>query len=259
MDLFILFLISAIGLILGSFATVCIYRLPKNISVIKPRSFCTYCEKTINWFNNIPLLSFLLLKGRSNCCNKKISIIYPLTEFLYLFSIFFLYFYFEQIHPEFIFTTLFIFSLIILFFTDLKFFLLPNTVILFLYLLGLLRFFFINENSFFASPVEGIIGATAGIGFLYGIAKLYKIIRKKEGMGMGDIKLIGALGLWLGWKGIIFTIIISSILGIIIGISGIFFKKMNLQSSLPYGCFIIIAGIGYMFFRPYCDVLYEFF
>ena len=248
MDLFILFLISAIGLILGSFATVCIYRLPKNISVIKPRSFCTYCEKTINWFNNIPLLSFLLLKGRSNCCNKKISIIYPLTEFLYLFSIFFLYFYFEQFHPEFFFTTLFIFSLIILFFTDLKFFLLPNTVILFLYLLGLLRFFFINENSFFASPVEGIIGATAGIGFLYGIAKLYKIIRKKEGMGLGDAKLLGAIGFWFGWASIPFTIFLSSVAALIFVIPSIINKSRNMASQILFGPYIIIGCIIYLIF-----------
>ena len=259
MDLFILFLLIGIGLILGSFATVCIYRLPLNHSIVRPRSFCTYCQKTINWFYNIPLFSYFFLKGRSNCCNKKISITYPLTEFLYLFTIIFLYFSFEDIHTEFIFTTFFIFSLIILFFTDLKFFFLPNIVILFLYFLGLLHFFFINENSFFASPAEGFIGATLGIVFLYGIAKFYKIVRKKEGMGMGDIKLIGALGLWLGWKGIIFTIIISSILGIIIGISGIFLKKMNLQSSLPYGCFLIIASIGYMFCGSYSDLFYTFF
>ena len=157
MDLFILFLISAIGLILGSFATVCIYRLPINLSIIKPRSFCTYCKKTINWFYNIPLFSYFFLKGRSNCCDKKISIIYPLTEFLYLFTIIFLYFYFEEIHTEFIFTTLFIFSLIILFFTDLKFFILPNTIILFLYFLGLIRFFFINEKIFFPNQQKVLL------------------------------------------------------------------------------------------------------
>ena len=132
-------------------------------------------------------------------------------------------------------TSLFILGLIILFFTYFLFFILPNTVVFFLYITGFIQILFNYPLGF----TDGLTGMVSGIVFFYLIAKLYKIIRKKEGMGMGDIKLLGALGLWLGWKSLFFIIIISALLGIIFGIIAISLGKMKIQSKIPYGCFEI--------------------
>ena len=244
MDIFILLSLIFVGLILGSFSTVCIYRLPKDISIVHPGSFCTFCKKPISWFHNIPLFSFIFLKGRSSCCNKEISLVYPLTEFLSVSSILILYFWFGQINENFIFTSLFILGLIILFFTDFLFFILPNTVVFFLYITGFIQILFNYPLGF----TDGLTGMVSGIVFFYFIAKLYKIIRKKEGMGMGDVKLVGALGLWIGLSGLIFVIPISAILGIFYIIILVALKKMKLKEQIPYGCFLIISAIGWYFY-----------
>ena len=133
MDIFSFIILIFIGLILGSFCTVCVNRLPQNLSIIKPRSFCINCKKTIQWFHNIPLFSFIFLKGKCRYCQKKISWIYPTIEVLVILSNIILYNYFKIINFEFIFLSLFFLSLIILFFCDFKFFLLPNAIVFFLY------------------------------------------------------------------------------------------------------------------------------
>ena len=257
MDFFFIFFLLLLGLSLGSFCTVCIYRLPQNLNVIFPRSQCTFCKKKIQWFYNIPLLSFFFLKGISFCCKKKISLIYPLTEFLSVFSILYLYFYFGEIQKEFIFLYFFILGLIILFFTDFKFFLLPNTVVFSLYFLGLLRCFLIENSPFFPSKIDCLIGFVAGIIFLYTFAYLYKLFRKKDGMGMGDIKLIGALGLWFGWQSLFFIIIVSSLLGVLFGISAVILGKMQIQTRIPYGCFLVLAAFLYMAFISSITSFYQ--
>ena len=257
MDIFSFIILIIIGLILGSFCTVCVNRLPQNLSIIKPRSFCINCKKTIQWFHNIPLFSFIFLKGKCGYCKKKISWIYPTIEVLVVLSIIILYNYFKIINFEFIFLSLFSLSLIILFFCDFKFFLLPNTIVFFLYALGLLRCFVGQDSSFFPSQLDCLIGFAAGLTFLYVFAYLYKVFRKKEGMGMGDIKLLGALGLWLGWQSLFFIIIVSALLGIAVGLSAVLLGKMQIQDRIPYGCFLIVATILYMAFISSITSFYQ--
>ena len=257
MDIFSFIILIIIGLILGSFCTVCVNRLPQNLSIIKPRSFCINCKKTIQWFHNIPLFSFIFLKGKCGYCQKKISWIYPVIEITTAFSLIILYFYFKTIHFEFIFLSLFFLSLIILFFCDFKFFLLPNTIIFFLYAIGLLRCLVSPDSIFFSSSIDCLIGFVVGIGFLYFFAKIYQIIRKKEGMGMGDVKLLGALGLWLGWQSLFFIIIVSALLGILVGLSAVALGKIKIQNKIPYGCFLIIATILYMAFISSITSFYQ--
>ena len=257
MDFLLLIILTCIGLILGSFCTVCVNRLPQNLSIIQPSSFCTFCKKSIKWFHNIPLFSFIFLKGKCGYCQKKISWVYPVIEITTVFSLVILYFYFKTIHFEFIFLSLFFLSLIILFFCDFKFFLLPNTIIFFLYAIGLLRCLVSPDSIFFSSLINCLIGFVVGIGFLYFFAKIYQIIRKKEGMGMGDIKLLGALGLWLGWQSLFFIIIVSALLGIAGGLSAVLLSKMQMQGRIPYGCFLIVTTVLYMAFISSITSFYQ--
>ena len=108
MDFLLLIILTYVGLILGSFCTVCVNRLPQNLSIIKPRSFCINCKRTIQWFHNIPLFSFIFLKGKCGFCQKKISLTYPLIEIITAFSLIILYTYFKTVNFEFIFLSLFI-------------------------------------------------------------------------------------------------------------------------------------------------------
>ena len=126
---FTIIFLLLIGLAIGSFCTVCVFRIPKNLSIIKPRSFCPSCKKQIKWFFNIPLISFIFLRGKCSFCKKKISWVYPIIEIITVTSLLLLYCYFETINLEYIFLSFFFISLIILFFCDLKFFLLPNVII----------------------------------------------------------------------------------------------------------------------------------
>ena len=257
MDFLLLIILTCIGLILGSFCTVCVNRLPQNLSIIKPRSFCINCKRTIQWFHNIPLFSFIFLKGKCGYCQKKISWIYPTIEALAVLSIIILYNYFKIINFEFIFLSLFFLSLIILFFCDFKFFLLPNTVVFFLYAIGLLRCLVSPDSIFFSSPIDCLIGFVAGIGFLYFFAKIYQIIRKKEGMGMGDVKLLGAMGLWLGWQSLFFIIIVSALLGILVGLSAGALGMIKIQNKIPYGCFLVLSAFLYIIFISPIAFFYE--
>ena len=104
---------------------------------------------------------------------------------------------------------------------------------------------------------RGLIGFVAGIGFLYFFAKIYQIIRKKEGMGMGDVKLLGALGLWLGWQSLFFIIIVSALLGILAGLSAVALGKMEIQNKIPYGCFLVLSVFLYIIFISLITFFYE--
>ena len=246
-----------LGLALGSFCTVCVHRLPKNLSIIKPRSFCISCNKSIKWFHNIPVFSFLFLKGKCGFCKKKISWTYPLIEITAAISLVILYCYFQTIHLEFIFLSFFFLSLIILFFCDFKFFLLPNMVVFFLFFVGFVRCLVAPDSTFFSSSISSLIGFIAGIGFLYFFAKAYQLLRKKEGMGMGDVKLLGALGLWLGWQSLFFIIIVSALLGILAGLSAVALGKMEIQNRIPYGCFLVLATFLYISFISSITSFYQ--
>ena len=124
----------------------------------------------------------------------------------------------------------------------------PNTIVFFLYAIGLLRCLVSPDSIFFSSSIDCFIGFVVGIGFLYFFAKIYQIIRKKEGMGMGDVKLLGALGLWLGWQSLFFIIIVSALLGILVGLSAVALGKIKIQNKIPYGCFLVLSAFLYIIF-----------
>ncbi len=254
-----------LGLIFGSFFNVVIYRTPiflegkfkkkQQASLLNqlawPASFCTSCKAKIKWFDNIPILSWLALKGRCRDCHKTIKIRYCIVELLtaLIFSYIFLQYSLS-------FTTLYwiaLFSvLLILFFIDLETFYLPDFLTYFLVILALIGSYFeiTNINIF-----DSFIGCVVGFLVLYVVNFLYKAYRKVDGFGGGDFKLLAGLGAWFGWPSLLIIIGISSILALIFILLMSIFKqsKFQLNSMLPFGPFLILSGL-FMYANTYLNV-----
>ena len=237
-----------LGALWGSFANVCIYRLPINKGVVVGRSFCTRCKKKISWYDNIPLISFIILNGKCRECKKKISPQYLFVETLCTLGFFLIYFIYVITT-----TTLFLIILflcfIIIFFIDLKHFIIPNTLTFPLMVLGFLKSFDPNLNSLFPNYINSLIGGLFGYGIIWSIIFFYRQVRKKEGMGLGDAKLLCLIGFWFGWVAIPFVIFISSILALFSVIPSLIKKNKNFSSQIPFGPFLILGCLGFIIFK----------
>ena len=245
------FLVFFLGIVLGSFANVCIHRLPKNKQVIIGRSFCPKCKKKINWYDNLPLFSFLILKMKCRNCNKKISYRYFIVELLtgIIFLIIFLSF---NSLATLIFLCILSLILIMIFFIDLENFIIPDVLNFSIMFIALLKNFLPNLNTSFIQEInQSIIGGIVGYLSIWIIIFLYKTIKKIDGMGLGDAKLIAGIGLLFGWQSIPFVLFISSVLGLIFVIPSLLSKKKNMRSEIPFGPFIIASSIVYFTFGDY--------
>ena len=241
------FLIILAGAVLGSFANVCIYRLPIQKSIVGGRSFCPKCKKKIVWYDNIPIISFLSLNRKCRKCKKIIPIQYFLVEILniVLFSI--IYFVFG-ISLTSLLLMILAFVFIIVFFIDLKHYIIPNILTFPLMILGFVKSFDPNLNSLFPNYLNSLIGGIFGYGIIWSIIFFYKQIKNKEGMGLGDAKLLAAIGFWFGWISIPFVIFSSSIVALILVIPSLLNKSRKFSSQIPFGPFIIIGCILYIIF-----------
>ena len=245
------FLVFFLGIVLGSFANVCIHRLPKNKQVIIGRSFCPKCKKKINWYDNLPLVSFLILKMKCRNCNKKISSRYFIVELLTGITFLIIFLCFNSL-ATLIFLCILSLILIMIFFIDLENFIIPDVLNFSIMFLALLKNFLPNLNTSFIQEInQSIIGGIAGYLSIWLIIFLYKTIKKIDGMGLGDAKLIAGIGLLFGWQSIPFVLFISSVLGLIFVIPSLLNKKKNMRSEIPFGPFIIAAGIVYFTFGDY--------
>ncbi|MFN0116966.1 MAG: prepilin peptidase [Elusimicrobiota bacterium] len=232
------------GIEFGSFANVCIYRIPRNLSVVFPRrSFCPWCKKSIAWFDNIPILSFLFLHGRCRSCHGVISVKYPIVELLLgiLWALFSFLGSFSFILP-FLVLSLF---LVIISFIDLELKIIPDSLSLSLIVLGL---FFSVINPIFSGEiwlkfVHSIIGVLVGGGTILLIGELGKLIYGRDAMGGGDVKLCAALGAFLGWSGVVSAIIIASILGSLVVLIGFFLRRIKSKQLIPFGPFLSMGGL----------------
>lgn len=241
-QIFIAIIIFAIGLVIGSFSNVCIYRLPRNESIIFPGSHCPNCNQQIKWYDNIPLISYIILNGKCRYCDEKIPIQYPLVEFLnaalYLFLF---YFYGLQLHT--VVYMLFCSALIIITFIDLKEKIIPDVISFPFIALGFILSFMLKN----ISPLNSLLGILVGGGSLYLVAIVGTYIFKKEAMGGGDIKLAAMIGAFLGWQLTILSLFIGFLLGSIIGII-VLIKTKGKTSDVPFGPFIAIGTIIALFF-----------
>ena len=243
------FLLSIIlGGIWGSFANVCIHRIPLNQSVAVKRSYCPNCGKTIKWFDNIPLISFILLRGKCRDCNKKIGSQYFLVELLSVLSFLLIYYLFGISITSLLFAILSIFFIII-FFIDLKHFIIPNELTYPLMIIGFIKSFDPNLNlNLFPNALNSLIGGMFGFIIIWLIIFIYKKFRNKEGMGLGDAKLLSAIGFWFGWVSIPFVIFFSSVVALLSVIPDLIKSKKNLSSQIPFGPYIIIGNIIFLAF-----------
>ena len=234
------------GSIFGSFSNVCIYRLPNNKAISKGRSFCSSCKEEIRWFDNIPLISFIILRGKCRNCNAKISFQYFLVELIAGLSFVFIYYLFGISITSVLLAILSIFFIII-FFIDLKHYIIPNELTFPLMAIGFLKSFDPNLNqTIFPNYINSLIGGLVGYSIIWLIIFIYKKIRNKEGMGLGDAKLLAVIGFWFGWLSIPFTIFISSVVALILVIPSILKKSRGMASQIPFGPYIIIGCIIYI-------------
>jgi leader peptidase (prepilin peptidase) / N-methyltransferase len=230
------------GAAIGSFLNVCIFRLPANASIVRPLSQCPHCHSPIRFYDNIPLISYLILKGKCRDCEEKISWRYPLVEFITAILALLL---FARFYLTLNFLIFFIFTavLIVITFIDLDHQIIPDV----LTLPGIPIFFLLAVFVVQVPWLEAIIGLLIGGGVLLAIALVYEFITKREGMGGGDIKLLAMIGGFLGWKSLIFVLLVSSLLGAIIGIAAMVIKKQDMKYAVPFGPFLSAAAVAYLF------------
>ena len=242
MDLIFLIIIGGLW---GSFANVCIVRLPEDKSVVSGRSNCPKCKKQINWYDNIPIISYFILNGKCRKCKKPISFQYVVVELLSIISFVTIYLIYG-----FSFTTLLLIILslgfIIIFFIDLKHFIIPDVITFPLMALGFIKSFIPNLDPIFPYYVLSLIGGIFGYGILWGIIFFYKQVKKKEGMGLGDAKLLAVIGFWFGLDAIPFIIFLSSTIALISVTPDLIKKSKKMSTQIPFGPYIIVANLIFL-------------
>ena len=238
---FIVFFI--LGSIWGSFSNVCIHRLPKDQGVIFSRSHCPKCKNTIRWYDNIPLISYLLLKAKCRDCSNKISFQYFVVELLTAIAFVIIYYFYGLSISSLLLIILSIFFIII-FFIDLKHYIIPNELTYPLMVIGFIKSFDPNLNQvIFPNFINSLIGGVVGYLIIWLIIFFYKKVRNKEGMGLGDAKLLAVIGFWFGWTSIPYVLFFSSVVALLWVTPALIKKSKKLTSQIPFGPYIILASI----------------
>ncbi len=268
---------ALLGLLVGSFLNVVILRLPKMMearwhsecrellghahdeesekatafNIAYPASHCPSCGHELRWWENLPLLSYILLRGRCSSCKTRISPQYPLVEAagagLAILAAFFIPFGWPLL-----FALVLVWALLALTVIDLNTMLLPDQITLPLVWLGLL----VNIGGTFTSLPEAVIGAAAGYMTLWLVYQGFRLLTGKEGMGFGDFKLLAALGAWMGWQALPGIILMSSLVGAIVGISLMLLRKKDASMAIPFGPYLAAAGVIWFFFGSQISTAY---
>jgi leader peptidase (prepilin peptidase)/N-methyltransferase len=230
------------GAAVGSFLNVLICRLPGGRSIISPPSHCPECNHHIRFYDNIPLISYVILRGRCRDCRQKISLRYPVVELLTAVMSLMLFWKFG-ISLKYLFAFVFTCALIVITFIDLDHQIIPDVITL-----PGIPFFFLTAVFAMDVPVmDALLGIVIGGGSLYLIAVAYELITKREGMGGGDIKLLAMLGAFLGWKSLFYTLFVSSLLGAVVGITFMIVRGKDMKYAVPFGPFLAVAAVSYIF------------
>jgi leader peptidase (prepilin peptidase)/N-methyltransferase len=233
--------LGAFGLVVGSFLGVCAYRLPREQSIVRPPSACENCGYRLAWSDNIPVLSYAAFRGRCRKCGASISPVYPVMELVTAIV-------FAAAAatwaPGWLLTSRLVLAaiLIVLFVIDLQHRILPNVITLPGIVVGFL-FSLVTEPGWFSS----LVGIVAGGGVLLLIAEAYFRWRNEHGLGMGDVKMLGMLGAFLGWKLMLLTLVLSSFLGSFAGLALMATGRGNMKYALPFGSFLTAGALVAMF------------
>lgn len=231
------------GAAIGSFLNVCIYRLPEKKSIVSPPSACPQCGSPIRFYDNIPIVSYIILMGKCRHCKTGIPLRYAVVEALTglcatACTIKF------GLTPEAGIYFVFIAALIVVIYIDIDHKIIPNRITL----PGIPLFYLASLAVPGITARDTLIGIAVGGGSLWLVAWIYQLITKREGMGMGDIKLLAMIGALIGWKGVLFTIYFGSATGTVIGIATILAQGKNFKFAIPFGPFLSTGAITYIFF-----------
>jgi leader peptidase (prepilin peptidase)/N-methyltransferase len=255
-------LAALFGLLIGSFLNVCIYRMPRDLSVVAPRSFCPHCNQPIAWFDNIPIVSYAVLAGHCRRCGHRISARYPVVELLTA-ALFFCSFWF--LGPTLAAVKYCVFSaiMIALIFSDLEEHILPDEFTLGGTVVGVIfaaivpmsggivfLLFMSAKNQWLVSVGDSLLAAAVYSGALWVFRALYEKLRHREGMGLGDVKMAAMIGAFLGMQSALLAFMVGSLLGAIVGLCYIWFTGKDASTyELPFGSFLGVAALGVGFFE----------
>lgn len=237
-------LLFAMGLAVGSFLNVCIYRLPREESLAWPASHCTTCSRTLSWYENIPVLSWAVLRGRCRTCRTRIAIRYPIVE-LITGALFLAGYFAFGLTPLLPVRLVFACAMVVLFAIDLEHQILPNEITLPGVVVGFVVSFVVPPPAPAGWPgwVSSLVALAVGGLFPFLIAEAYLRIRGREGMGMGDFKMLAMVGAFLGWPLVWITLIASCLLGIVIGGGALLVARRGMATRIPFGTFIAVAAL----------------
>jgi leader peptidase (prepilin peptidase)/N-methyltransferase len=227
-----------LGLAVGSFLNVCIHRIPRKASIVSPPSGCPSCGYRLRWSDNVPVVSYLLLRGRCRSCRARISPRYPIVELLTM-AVFLLHWWAFGWTPLLAVRLAFACALIVLFAIDLEHHLLPDAITLPGIVIGL-----VVSAVFPPGLRDALIGAVLGGGVLWLIGEAYYRYAGVEGMGGGDVKMLAMIGAFLGWKLVLVTLVLSSVAGSVIGMLVIALRKGDMKYALPYGTFLALGALA---------------
>ena len=242
----------AIGAIVGSFLNVVIYRYPRELSVVHPRSHCPNCGPLIRWYDNVPVVSYLMLGARCRHCRNPISVRYPLIELangLFYLAVFL------RTGPTvaFLLVAATVSMTVVLIFIDLEIQILPDVIDLPGVVIGLAIGWLtvsVGDHGLVlaASLTDSLIGAAVGGGLLLLVALSYKLIRGVDGMGLGDVKMMAMIGAVTGWQGVLAILLVSAVAGSLIGIGIAVVRRSDLKFALPFGVFLGLGFLTVLFF-----------
>lgn len=245
----VLFVMAGIiGALLGSFANVCIVRLPREQSIVSPRSHCFGCGHSLAWWENIPIASFLILKGRCRQCGMRIALRYPTVEALCAILALVTWWFFRHPLPFFLSFVLLIVPLVIVTFIDLEHHIIPNEISLPGIIVGIgVHMLLAPPGGTVGALIDSVLGIVGGGLSLFLVAAAYEKLKGQEGLGGGDVKLIAMLGAFFGWKAVILILLVSSILGSLVGITIVLILRKDLKYAIPFGPFLAAAGLIQLF------------
>ncbi len=231
------------GAVIGSFLNVCIYRIPLEQSVISPRSRCMSCGAEVNWYDNIPVLSWFLLRGRCRSCGVSFSIRYPMVELLCGCLVLLLFLRFGLTVPFFVYFIL-VTSLIVITFIDFDHQIIPDEISIPGIGIGFIASFFMPEPGWLSSAL-GILAGWGGLAFVF---YAYLWLTGREGMGGGDAKLLAMLGAFLGLKAVPFIIFVSSLVGTVVGVTIMLLQRKGRHLAIPFGPYLAFGAVLYIFY-----------
>lgn len=230
--------LSILGLSVGSFLNVCVHRVPLGESLVRPGSRCPHCGYALRWFDNVPLVSYALLRGRCRRCREPISIRYPALELATL-AVFIVHGAVFGWGALLVVRLVFACAMIVLFAIDLEHHLLPDVITLPGIVAGLAASVALPPGI-----VDALLGILIGGGVLWAIGEVYFRFSGQEGMGGGDVKMLAMIGAFLGWKLVLVTLVLSSVAGSLIGILVMALKRGGMKYALPYGTFLALGALA---------------